>query len=265
MNKIKRIMVVFTMLMTGCVVADTTHLAPYRDAQLVKSNTQENQSLEIPLGSIQRSGRGWEPESVLRVKGSAFRSLYKIDRNVPLEAVFSYYKTLLLAHGQNVLFQCESRNCGSSNAWANNFFKDYLLYGADNSQLLIVVQDDHDDYQVVYINRRGAGDIMVRIDDIALMASRSSEFDIVAQMPVGDLPRVRRFLRDLSPDQHVVGFVSSRNEDTMSSIELGDQYVASLKSGVGEQLNRRVRFINVADMGREVLGYNRVSFVYVAP
>jgi len=265
MIRLKQVIVACSALIATYAFADISHIEAYRGAQLVKSDTQENQSVEIPLGKIQRSGRGWEPESVLRVKGSVFRSLYKIERNEPLESVFAYYKDVLLARGQKVIFQCESRSCGSSNAWANNFFKNYLLYGADDSQLLMVVQDNHDDYQVIYINRRGAGDIMVRLDSIALLASQDSEFEVVAQMAVDDFPRIRRFLRDLPDGQQVVGFVSSQKVGSVSSIEQGDRYIKALMSGIGEQLSEQVRFINVADMGRDVLGHHRVSFVYVAP
>ena len=263
MVRVKQMMLACFALAVNYAFADITHVEAYRGAQLVKSEAQENQSIEIPLGKIQRSGRGWEPESVLRVTGSVFRSLYKIERNVPLESVFAYYKDALLTDGQKVVFQCESRSCGSSNAWANNFFNNYLLYGADASQMLMVVQDEHDDYQVVYINRRGAGDIMVHLDSVALMAVQDSEFEVAAQMAVDDFPRIRRFLRDLPAGQRVVGFVTSQKAGRLSSIEQGDRYIDALKSGIGEQLSQQVRFINVADMGRDLLGQNRVSFVYL--
>lgn len=262
----RQILILWIALVFPCAsFADVSHLEPYRDAQLVKSDSQDNQQIEIPLGKIRRSGRGWEPESTLRVKGSVFSSLYKISRNTELESVFSYYKSALTSQGQTVLFQCESRNCGSSNAWGNNFFQDYLLYGADDSQLLMVVQDKQDDYQIVYIIRRGAGDIMVRLDDVAAAAKQNSEFEIVAQMEVDDLPRIRRFLSDLLPDQRVVGFVTSQRKEGSSSIEQGDLYINNLIAGLGDRLSKKVRFINMADMGKEALGHDRVSFVYVTP
>ncbi|REG85793.1 DUF4892 domain-containing protein [Marinomonas pollencensis] len=265
MIRVKQVILACFALFVSYAFADITHVEAYRGAQLVKSETLDNQALEIPLGKIQRSGRGWEPESVLRVSGSVFRSLYKVERNVPLESVFAYYKSTLLADGQKVIFQCESRSCGSSNAWANNFFNNYLLYGADSTQLLMVVQDSHDDYQVIYINRRGAGDIMIRLDSIALMVAQDAEFEVAAQMAVNDFPRIRRFLRDLPNGQRVVGFVTSERGGGESAIAQGDRYIDALISAVGDQLSQQVRFINVADMGRDLLGKHRVSFVYVTP
>ena len=250
---------------SGFSTAGILGIEPYRDAQLVKSNSQTGQFTEIPLGKISRAGSGWEPESVERVEGDLFSSLYKIHRNAVLSDVYSHYRTQMAVDGRMVLFECDSRSCGSSNAWANNFFGDYLLYGPDQSQFLLVVKNPQDIYQVLYINRRGAGDVMVRLDEVKSARANGTEFEIVAQMDVQDIPRIRRFVSVLSADQNLVGFVTSQKTAGLSALESGDQLISIMQAGLGDRFKDRVRFVNLADLGRESLGINRVSFVYVRP
>jgi hypothetical protein len=251
--------------LSGLSFASVLAVEPYRDAQLIKSRSQAEQWVDVPLSKIRRAGSGWEPESIVRLQGDYFTSLYKINRNALLPEVYSHYRSQMLAGGRSVLFECESRSCGSSNAWANNFFGDYLLYGADQNQYLLVVKSKQEVYQVLYLNRRGAGDVMVRLDEVKSTETQGTEFDIAAQMDVQDIPRIRRFVRDLPAGQNVVGFVTSQRNGTLSAIESGDQLISLLAAGLGEQLQGRVRFINLADLGRESLGVNRISFVYVRP
>lgn len=241
--------------------AGVADIAPYQDAQLIKSSTKEDVSVEIPLGAIKRAGRGWEPEEVLRVKAEAYQSLYKIHRNAVLADVERYYRDAIATANNAVVFECHSRDCGSSNAWANDFFKEYLLYGGDQNQTLLVVQEGSV-YQLMYLNRRGAGDIMVRLDEVKMAAPQGLGFDLVAQMDAQDVPRIRRFLNDLSPGETVVAYVSAKQEGGLSAIARADQYISDIALALGPRLSDKVRFLNVANVAREELSEGRISFVY---
>lgn len=249
------------LLVISCL-SQAAALKPYREARLVKSEAVVDQFVEIPLSKIERSGRGWEPESVVRIKGDVVRSLYKLGRNVPIEDVLSYYKNALSEEGKPI-FECLGRDCGSSNAWANNFFDNYLLYGSDGSQFLKVVQSVQGDYHIIYINRRGAGDIMVRLDEVKPSEDNVPQTEFAAQMDVMDLPRIRRFINELPENQKVVGFVACKQEGLISAIERGDRIIDTLLAGLSTEQKRKVRFINIADVGKEALGDQRVSFVYI--
>ncbi len=245
--------------------ADSSAVESYRDAQLVKSRSEQAVSVEVPLAKIQRSGRGWEPEKVERLTGNLVTSLYKINRNVLLTDVYQHYYAELTKVDHQVLFECQSRSCGSSNAWANNFFGDYLLYGSDQSQSLLVVKTADSLYQILYVNRRGAGDVMVRLDQVTLPNEDMVSGNIMAQLDVKDIPRIRRFLTDLPAGQSVIGFVTSQQQDRMPALNVGDRYIDELVSGLGTRLAEKVRFVNLADMGRASLSVDRVSFVRVGP
>ncbi|RBO82786.1 DUF4892 domain-containing protein [Marinomonas aquiplantarum] len=245
--------------------ADSLGVESYRDAQLVKSRSEQAVSVEVPLAKIQRSGRGWEPEKVERLTGNLVTSLYKIDRNALLTDVYQHYYAELTKNNHQILFECQSRSCGSSNAWANNFFDDYLLYGSDQSQSLLVVKTASSLYQILYVNRRGAGDVMVRLDQVAMPNEDMAFVNVMAQHDINDIPRIRRLLTDLPAGQSVIGFVTSQQRDRESAVSVGDRYIEDLISGLGVRLAEKVRFINLADMGRASLGVDRVSFVMARP
>ena len=102
------------------------------------------------------------------------------------------------------------------------------MNGADQNQSLLVVKNTQNIYQTLYLNRRGAGDVMVRLDEVKSIEGQDTEFDIVAQMDAQDVPRIRRFLNDLPSGQNVVGFVTSQKTGPLSAIESGDQLVSRL-------------------------------------
>lgn len=240
--------------------AAATEIPTFRGAQIVKSEPVENAYIEVPLSKIYRSGRGWEPEQVALIEGTSYQTLYKIGRNVPLEAVNNYYRLAVMnIQGNQILFECESRACGSSNAWANNFFDDYLLYGADANQSLLVTKDTSNHYWVLYINRRGAGDVMVRLDEI-VPAGNDADVDILAQLSATDIPRIRRALTEFGELDSVVGFVTSEASD-LDAIATGDRYIQAIKAGLNPTEREAIRFINLANMGDPAYGSHRVIFV----
>ncbi|WP_460749751.1 DUF4892 domain-containing protein [Marinomonas epiphytica] len=249
------------LLSSTSLLADFTDIPPFREAQLVKSASLEQQRVEVPLGVIKRVGRGWEPEKLDRIEADTYQVLYKIHRNVELDEVNRYYRQALLAEGQQIAFQCDGRNCGSSNAWANNFYREYLLYGADQNQSLLVVKDQFKGYQMAYINQRGAGDIVVRLDDIKPIKSDDFQFELMAQMDAQDLPRIRRFLNDQPEGVNLIGLVTSSDSGGQSAIDRADQYITSIEAGLSERLARKVRWLNLANLAREELGEDQVSFM----
>lgn len=242
--------------------AAATEVPTFRGAQIIKSEPVESSYIEIPLSKIYRSGRGWEPEKVELIEGTAYQTLYKIGRNVPLDAVVDFYRKAVMSINDNkVLFQCESRACGSSNAWANNFFEDYLLYGADANQSLLVAKDNSEHYWILYINRRGAGDVMVRLDEV-VPAGSAGHVDILAQHNANDIPRIRRTISELSDLESVVAFVTSEAGDD-DAVATGDRYISEIKAGINPNERSAIRFINLANMGDPAYGAHRVIFVRV--
>ncbi|WP_164549017.1 DUF4892 domain-containing protein [Amphritea opalescens] len=77
------------------------------------------------------------PEQSKGVKGDLTRITYRVPSTHNPEQVFNYYMGLLKNLKAEVLFQCSSRQCGSSSQWANNYFDVAELYGLDRTQFFV--------------------------------------------------------------------------------------------------------------------------------
>lgn len=144
---------VFGLSCAQAIAADS--FEPYKGAALIKFEQEKQSEYSIPLANLKKSGRSWVPIRAEIVQGDISSNLFQFARDVDLTRLYDFYKNQL-SDASSILYECQGRTCGSSNAWANNFFNDYRLYGADaNQSLLVTSLNDNNQYQVVYLNRRG--------------------------------------------------------------------------------------------------------------
>lgn len=246
----------------ACQVTALEMFQDFRSAKLVKSETVSDIEYPVPLAEIRRSGRGWAPEKTRPVQGDVVSSLYEISRSANLEDVYRHYRDQLLTdQDTDILFECLARDCGSSNAWANNYFQDYRLYGADANQSLLVVLDRTTGaYHTLYVNRRGAGDVMVRLDRILPTDKQVAPMS-EAQFELQDTPSIRRFLESNAVNKQVVAIVSSQGPDIQNALREGDEAIVQLKRNLGVRLSANIRFVNVGSLGKEEYGTGLVTFI----
>ncbi|MBQ0785567.1 MAG: DUF4892 domain-containing protein, partial [Amphritea sp.] len=72
----------------------------------------------------------------------------------------------LQAIDAEILFQCSSRQCGSSNQWANNYFKVAELYGIDRTQFFLSATTGNMQL-ALYTVKRGNRRVYIQLDLIA--------------------------------------------------------------------------------------------------
>lgn len=108
-----------------------------------QSSVEVNKSIEAPnhrvLFSAVREVRGEiraDRQYKLPVKGDG--RLLRIDPDSSLDAAQSFYADQLNQRGASKLFRCQGRDCGHSNAWANEIFGVATLYGPDDKQAYTV-------------------------------------------------------------------------------------------------------------------------------
>jgi len=70
----------------------------------------------------------------LRLNAIGFANTYQINDGHSAKEAFEFYRSKALKLGSEELFQCQSRDCGSSNTWANKIFNVLFLYGKNQSQ-----------------------------------------------------------------------------------------------------------------------------------
>lgn len=138
-------------------------LTPYPQAEAEMSKSQPQYKHLMATGRIQNKGGQSFPESWLDLtEGDLTETLYRIQSTRDTADILQHYKAQLQQPSRQILFECSSRECGSSSDWANRVFKVSTLYGVDRKQHYIVGRKDEggwSDYVAVYITERGTGRI----------------------------------------------------------------------------------------------------------
>jgi len=256
------------LLISGALVVPTLSSAvtplpsitPHREVALATTDVKDNSNYVIPLSKMQRADRSWFPEKVLNIESQSTRHTFKIARGADLNDVIRFYSDQVMTEKNALLFDCEGRSCGSSNAWANNFFNDYRLYGRDNNQVLKVFQNS-EFYTVMYINRRGAGDVMVRIDQIIPMSEFKVDPTFKKQISVNDIAKIRLYIEDQSSDAHYYLAVTASGNTTSDGFDAAAKNIEDLNLGLGPRLLENMEFVNLGNSGLEVYGVDQLTFI----
>lgn len=132
-------------------------IQPYPRSELVYEHTSEkSESYRLVLGMLKKINNNLEPEheKYLLAKRSV-RTFYVPDEQ-RAHVVMQHFRAQMLQIG-DLIFECDGRECGSSNFWANKVLKRSVLYGPEKFQHYIVARIDFEKpaYILVYTARRG--------------------------------------------------------------------------------------------------------------
>lgn len=116
---------------------DPQQLPRFPLSWIVSFNQQQVPEYELATGPMRKIESLIAPEKSKRVKGDLTRITYQLSDTHTPEQVFNYYLEQLNNLQATILFQCSSRQCGSSNQWANNYFGVAELYGLDRTQFFL--------------------------------------------------------------------------------------------------------------------------------
>ena len=114
---------------------------------------------QIALGILQGISGVAVPEETRRVSGALSKTLYEIPREYSGDDVYRFFQGYFEEKSFERLFGCTGRTCGSSNDWANDIFKNRILYGPVQNQYYLAYQmspgNPVSPYVTVYIITRG--------------------------------------------------------------------------------------------------------------
>ena len=120
------------------------------------------------------------PEKAESLKGRLTRITYRVPDTHTPENIVAYYLKNLKAINAQILFQCSSRQCGSSNQWANNYFKEAELYGIDRTQFYLSATTGNM-VVALYTVKRGNRRVYIHLDLITPLeqteASLAADFE----------------------------------------------------------------------------------------
>ena len=138
-------------------------------AYTIHAKEKKLENYRLALGIYKKTRNRWQPESSRRLAGKLNSQTIELSENYDPEEVFNFYRKQLLPQQTSILFSCKSRDCGSSNVWANNHFGIRQLYGLDQFQFYGVYQwqlepDSPTHYITLYTVRRGNNRVYAQID-----------------------------------------------------------------------------------------------------
>ena len=112
----------------------------FPDSNLVSVEFESDSNYRLILGRLQRSRGVVVPESEERIRGDVSKLIFEIPREYSAEDVYGFFRSSFSDKGYEELFGCIGRECGSSNYWANDIFRNRVLYGPERNQYFLNVR-----------------------------------------------------------------------------------------------------------------------------
>ena len=121
----------------------------------------------LALSKLKKINNVWVLDREELLSGDLYRRTIELDSNYFLDEVVASVERFFVQRQGQELFRCSGLDCGSSNAWANNYFKVKLLYGLDPSQayrVWKVTLNNSPVYVSSYVVKRGNKRLYAHID-----------------------------------------------------------------------------------------------------
>lgn len=158
--------------------ADHFLLAGFPDSEIVNIEYAEDVNYRFVLGSLQRTRGHVEPENSERLRGSVTKITYEISQEFTGADVHAFYLEQISEKGYAQLFSCEGRACGSSNFWANDIFKNRILYGPERNQYYLALRTgaglETDSRIALYIITRGNRRLYAYVEIVEVPGEQST-------------------------------------------------------------------------------------------
>lgn len=162
----------------------------FPDSTLEEIEVVDDVSYQLILGSLKRTRGVVRAEESERLRGDVSKLVYQVPQQYSGEEVYSFFRDQAEERGYEVLFECRSRECGSSNYWANDVFRNRILYGPERNQyfmsLRVPRQDRADAHISIYVitraNRRLYFYLEIVEDRVSREVMAVSETDLLESL-----------------------------------------------------------------------------------
>ncbi len=150
------------------LLADQLQFQSYHNARIVFETHVQTDEYVLALGSYKKVSGSWRLDRQQRLSGNLDRYTLELPEGHSAENGFYFYFDQLQNFNVRELFHCKSRDCGTSNSWANNHFKILQLYGLDQFQFYgayeVTTADEKPFYISLYAVQRGNQRVYLQVD-----------------------------------------------------------------------------------------------------
>lgn len=115
-------------------------LAPFPDSELASVERLADTRYLLVLGTLQRSSGIVAPEDSRRLRGDITKLVYEVSREFTGQDAYRFFAEQAAERGYRELYRCAGRACGSSNYWANDVFRNRVLYGPERNQYYLALE-----------------------------------------------------------------------------------------------------------------------------
>lgn len=156
------------LLTAGVLFAAELPVQNYHNARVIFESNGETDEYVLALGSYKKIAGSWRVDRQQRLSGKLARYTLELPEGHSANNGFDFYLDQLQNFNFRELFHCKSRDCGTSNSWANNHFKNQLLYGLDQFQQYgayeVTTADERPFYVALYTVQRGNKRVYLQLD-----------------------------------------------------------------------------------------------------
>lgn len=168
MNFVRFISGLVLLLTAGVLFAAELPVQNYHNARVIFESSGETDEYVLALGSYKKIAGSWRVDRQQRLSGKLARYTLELPEGHSASNGFDFYLDQLQNFNFRELFRCKSRDCGTSNSWANNHFKNQLLYGLDQFQQYgayeVTTADEKPFYVALYTVQRGNKRVYLQLD-----------------------------------------------------------------------------------------------------
>lgn len=155
-------------LLAAKTVAAELPVEHYPHARIMFQSLGEDDDYVLALSSYKKIAGSWRVDRQQRLAGTLARYTLELPEGHSASKGFDFYLDQLQAFNTRELFHCMSRDCGTSNSWANNHFKIQQLYGLDQYQQYgvyeVINADAKPFYVSLYAVQRGNKRVYLQLD-----------------------------------------------------------------------------------------------------
>ncbi|PDH35317.1 MAG: hypothetical protein CNF02_00945 [OM182 bacterium MED-G28] len=127
---------------SSLISRDHPLLSRFPDSVIASVEFDEDINYRLVLSSLQRTRGLVSSEISERLRGDVTKIVYEVSEEFNGQDVYDFFREQLQERNYEELFNCSGRECGSSNYWANDIFRNRILYGPERNQYYLAMRTD---------------------------------------------------------------------------------------------------------------------------